>query len=102
MIPDFKSILRFCFLLFLILFAPISTYITGTNIRVIKVENVNPPTTATPIGAHISEPSPVAITNGIIANTVVRVVISTGRNRDLPAITTEVTMLRPLAFIRLV
>ncbi len=48
------------------------------------VENVRPPITATPIGRHISEPSPLPIAIGTMPRMVVSVVITTGRRRERP------------------
>ena len=57
-------------------------YTTGTITKVIKVDTESPHATVIPIERHISEPSPVPTAIGIIPNTVVRVVINTGRRRD--------------------
>ena len=67
-------------------------YITGTRTRVTAVDTESPQATVIPIEFHISAPSPVPIAIGIIPNTVVNVVINTGRRRDLPAVTTALMM----------
>jgi HAE1 family hydrophobic/amphiphilic exporter-1 len=60
-------------------------YTTGITISVNAVETVMPPMMATPIGCHISEPSPMPNANGSKPKMVVNEVIRTGRKRDLPA-----------------
>ena len=50
--------------------------------KVITVEENNPPTITWPIGAYISEPSPVATAIGISPKSVVKVVIKIGRKRE--------------------
>ena len=77
-------------------------YTTGTITSVIKVDTESPHATVIPIERHISAPSPVPIAIGIIPSTVVRVVINTGRRRDLPAATAAVRILIPRSRHRIV
>ena len=56
--------------------------------RVTSVEIESPQATVIPIDCHISEPSPIPRAIGTIPRTVVAVVMSTGRRRDLPEVVT--------------
>lgn len=83
------------FCLFLVRLLAKMQYTTGINIKVITVDTESPHATVIPIDLHISEPSPKPIAIGIIPNTVVNVVINTGRKRDFPAMTTASKTLFP-------
>ena len=55
----------------------------------------SPQATVIPMACHISEPSPMPSAMGSIPRTVVIVVMSTGRRRDLPEVTTAREMIIP-------
>lgn len=60
-------------------------YITDTNIRLASIENVNPDTIVIASGCNISAPSPIPKASGDMPTTVVKVVMSIGRNLNRAA-----------------
>ena len=62
--------------------------ITGTKKRVAKVATPRPPMTARPSGAFCSPPSPSASDIGSMPRIIASAVMTTGRKRTLPAVST--------------